>query len=293
MTSPLWILLALPVVGALVTWLVGRTRPEWARGVAIDFAIFTAVATVWLALPVWKGAALSWSWGGGLLRLALDGLSAPLVVLTAFLGVIAVLASWNVRLRPASHFALLLLLQAAVVAVFLADGIVLFYMAWEAVLIPMFFLIGVWGHENRRHAAMKFFLFTFVGSALMLVGLLVAAGGAIDVTVGLRGLAGAVHPELQPLVFWLLFAGFAVKVPVWPLHTWLPDAHVEAPTAGSIMLAGVLLKMGGYGFLRLALPCSRPSVSSASSTARSWRSHRRTSSASSPTRRSRTWGSSC
>jgi NADH-quinone oxidoreductase subunit M len=255
MTSPLWMALALPAVGALVAWLVGRKRPEWARGVALDFSIVTALVTLWLALPVWKGATITWSWGaGGLLRLALDGLSAPLLLLTVFLGVISVLASWNVRMRPASHFALLLLLQAAVAAVFLADGVVLFYMAWEAVLIPMFFLIGVWGHENRRHAAMKFFLFTFVGSALMLVGLLIAAGGAIDVSVGLRGLAGAVHPELQPLVFWLLFAGFAVKVPVWPLHTWLPDAHVEAPTAGSIMLAGVLLKMGGYGFLRLALP---------------------------------------
>jgi NADH-quinone oxidoreductase subunit M len=255
MTSPLWILLVLPMVGALVTWLVGRARPEWARGVALDFAMVTAVATVWVALPVWKGAALTWRWaGGGVLSLALDGLSAPLVVLTAFLGVIAVLASWGVRLRPASHFALLLLLQAAVAAVFLADGVVLFYMAWEAVLVPMFFLIGVWGHENRRHAAMKFFLFTFVGSALMLVGLLVAIGGGVDMDSGLRAFGGALDPALQPLVFWLLLAGFAVKVPMWPLHTWLPDAHVEAPTAGSIMLAGVLLKMGGYGLLRLALP---------------------------------------
>jgi NADH-quinone oxidoreductase subunit M len=179
-----------------------------------------------------------------------EGLSGSLVALTSLLGIVAVLASWKVQLRPGSHFALLLLLQAAVTAVFLANELVLFYVAWEAVLIPMYFLIGVWGHEQRRHAATKFFLFTFAGSALMLVGILLVVAVPGVLLAGSSGVAAM----WQPLVFWLLMAGFAVKVPIWPLHTWLPDAHVEAPTAGSIMLAGILLKMGGYGMLRWAYP---------------------------------------
>ena len=248
-------LILVPMLGGVVAWLTGRWAPRIARVVALAVATAQAGLTTFALVVATRSASGGLTSGltGGGWPLRLDGLAAPLIALTALLGVVAVLASWRVRKNPGAHFAMLLALQGAVTAVFLAADLVVFYVAWEAVLVPMFFLIGVWGHEKRRHAAMKFFVYTFAGSALMLVGLII-----VIATTGTTSIAQAVKTGLDArtgsLVFWLLAIGFAVKIPVWPLHTWLPDAHVEAPTAGSIMLAGVLLKMGGYGFIRLALP---------------------------------------
>lgn len=187
--------------------------------------------------------------------LGIDGISVLFLLLTALIIVLSILVSWqSITVKTQEFFISLLLLEGAMMGVFCATDFFLFYIFWEAMLIPMFLIIGVWGGPNRIYATVKFFLFTLVGSLLMLVGviLLYQNGGH---TFDILKLAGQDYSlKLQLILFWAFFAAFAVKVPMWPVHTWLPDAHTEAPAAGSVILAGVLIKMGAYGFLRFSLP---------------------------------------
>jgi len=187
-------------------------------------------------------------------HLGVDGLSTPLVLLTALLGMCAVFASWQVQLRVKEYFMWLLVLQTAVTGVFVSLDFVLFFIFWELELLPMYFLISIWGSGRKEYSAMKFLIFTLLGSAFMLVGILALyfSEGTFNI-VDLQNVDGAQFILPAGTIFALLFGAFAVKLPVWPVHTWLPDAHTDAPTAVSVMLAGVLLKMGGYGMIRMAV----------------------------------------
>ena len=206
--------------------------------------------------------------------LGVDGISVPMVILTAIISFIAVFVSWNIDKAPKGYFAMLLLLDTGMMGVFVSLDFFLFYVFWELMLLPMYFLIGIWGGPRREYAAIKFFLYTLAGSVLMLLAMIALyfSVSILDPTTGEKihtfnmlammnpanfeagSLLAGAGTYLRTLAYFALFIGFAIKVPIFPFHTWLPDAHVEAPTAISVILAGVLLKMGTYGLIRISFP---------------------------------------
>jgi NADH-quinone oxidoreductase subunit M len=253
-----------PLIAAVVCLLAGRWGRPAARAAALAVSILFLALSFKLLGPFVAAAGQGeivvagrpFAFGVSYL-LSADGLSAALIALTAFLNLLSVIASWKLDVS-AGYWAAFLALASALTGVFLARDLFVFYVFWEATLVPMFFIVGLWGSANRRHAAVKFFLFTFAGSVLMLLALIaavVAHHGATGAwTWDLKALLGTSFGSAAPWIFLGLLVGFGVKIPIVPLHTWLPDAHTEAPAAGSVMLAGVMLKMGLYGLIRIAFP---------------------------------------
>ena len=265
----------LPLLGVLFILMVRGEDAIALRNVRWG-AFWTTLVTFLVSLLIWIGfdpnasgfqfvEEHSWLGSAATYKLGVDDISMPFVILTTFLMPICILASWHVTKRGKEYMIAFLVLETLMIGVFCSLDMVLFYLFFEAGLIPMFLIIGIWGGVNRIYAAFKFFLYTFIGSVLMLVAMIAmyVASGTTDIptlmtfefssepmTILGITLAGG----LQTLLFLAFFASFAVKMPMWPVHTWLPDAHVQAPTAGSVILAAVLLKMGGYGFLRFSLP---------------------------------------
>ena len=257
----------LPVAGAIIIALMSNSRPVLIKRLAAIFTLVPLVLSIFMFFAFDRSLAAAGlmqfeeklSWIAPLnayYHLGVDGLSLPLVILMTFLGFLVVLISWKINLRPREYFAWLLLLETSILGVFSSLDLLLFFLFWEIEIIPMYFLISIWGTGRKDYSAIKYVLYTLFGSALMLAGILslyFTTGSLSMVDMAQTGLAPfrAVIPVAA--IFFLLLTGFAVKLPVFPLHTWLPDAHTDAPTAVSVVLAGALLKMGGYGMIRLCV----------------------------------------
>jgi NADH-quinone oxidoreductase subunit M len=269
----LTVLTFFPALGALALMILRGDDHVWIRRMALVVGTFEFLLSLLLIPGVPLGSSgyrlelnIFWISSPPIhYHLGVDGLSLWLVILTTFLTPISILASWNsVHHRVKEFFVMLLMLEVGVVGVFLSLDMFLFFLFWEVMLIPMAFLIGIWGHERRIYAAVKFVLYTMAGSILMLVGILwlynaIGTFDLVEIQRALEANPNILHSTdgtstTEYLLFLAFFVAFAIKVPLFPLHTWLPDAHVEAPTAGSVILAGVLLKMGTYGMMRFCLP---------------------------------------
>jgi len=265
----LTLILFTPLIGAVALLLVPKRNEDAIRWIANLFAL----AGFLVSLPLWFAydqASPSYQFVerhawipsiGAEYHLGVDGFSALLILLTTLTGVIAVLSSWTaIKERVKEYYVFLLLLQTGMLGAFVALDFLLFFLFWEVMLVPMYFLIGVWGSDRRLYSAIKFFLYTLVGSVVMLLGILALYFSYSDPATGrhtfdiVQWQQHGFDYNLQWWVFLAFFLGFAIKVPMFPFHTWLPDAHTDAPTAGSVILAAVLLKMGTYGFIRFSLP---------------------------------------